>query len=134
MSKSSKSQNKIDLGNEVFYVIIVCLLIYSKGSIMLLESTSYFYGDVQPKFCLMSDQDGVLVGHMSFQERNNYFQPWGSFLESPDNYRTRKAVLVYMQDRGFSSFASNMIKLLVNETKWSGLLARNRTLILYISI
>ena len=33
----------------------------------------------------MSDQDGVLVGHMSFQEKNNYFQPWGSFLKSPDN-------------------------------------------------
>ena len=39
-----------------------------------------------------------------------------------------------MQDRGFSSFASNMIKLSVNETKWSSLLARTRALILYISI
>ena len=32
------------------------------------------------------------------------------------------------------SFASNMIKLSVNETKWSSLLARARALILYISI
>ena len=39
-----------------------------------------------------------------------------------------------MQDRGFNSFASNMIKLSVNETKWSSLLARTSALILYISI
>ena len=39
-----------------------------------------------------------------------------------------------MQGRGFSSFASNMIKLSVNETEWSSLLARTRALILYISI
>ena len=45
-----------------------------------------------------------------------------------------KAVLVYMQDRGFSSFASNVMKLSVNETKWSSLLARNHALILYIFI
>ena len=38
------------------------------------------------------------------------------------------------QDRGFNSFASNMIKLSVNETKWSSLLGRTRALILYISI
>ena len=25
---------------------------------------------------VLSDQDGVLVGQMSFQEKNNYFQPW----------------------------------------------------------
>ena len=48
--------------------------------------------------------------------------------------RAGKAVVVYMQDRGFNSFASNMIKLSVNETKWSSLLARTRALILYISI
>ena len=45
-----------------------------------------------------------------------------------------KLLWVYMQDRGFNSFASNMIKLSVNETKWSSLLARTRALILYISI
>ena len=39
-----------------------------------------------------------------------------------------------MQDRGFTSFASNMIKPSVNETKWSSLLARIRALILYISL
>ena len=32
-----------------------------------------------------------------------------------------KAVVVYMQDRGFNSSASNMIKLSVNDTKWSSL-------------
>ena len=34
----------------------------------------------------------------------------------------------------FNSFVSNVIKLSVNETKWSSLLARTRALILYISI
>ena len=57
----------------------------------------------------------------------------GLFLENPDNQRARKAVVVYMQDRGFNSFASNMIKLSVNKTKWSILLARTRALILFIS-
>ena len=41
---------------------------------------------------------------------------------------------IYIKDRGFNSFASNMIKLSVNETKWSSLLARTGALILYISI
>ena len=59
---------------------------------------------------------------------------WGPFLERPDNWRARKAVVVYMQGKGFNSFASNMIKLSVNETKWSCLLARTRALIPYISI
>ena len=53
---------------------------------------------------------------------------WGPFLEG------RQAVVVYIQDRGFSSFASNMIKLSVKETKWSSLLARTRDRILYILI
>ena len=59
-------------------------------------------------------------------------RPWGSFPESPDidNLEARKAVLVYMEDRVFSSFASNMIRLSVNETKWSSLLARTSALIL----
>ena len=38
-----------------------------------------------------------------------------SILEGPDNWRAPKAVVVYMQDRNFNSFASNMIKLSVNE-------------------
>ena len=44
-----------------------------------------------------------------------------AFLESP----------VYIKDRGLNSLASNMIKLSVNETKWSSLLAKTRALILY---
>ena len=39
-----------------------------------------------------------------------------------------------MQGRSFSRVASNMIKLSVNETERSSLLARTRALILYISI
>ena len=41
----------------------------------------------------------------------------GPFLKSLDNKRARKAVVVYMQDKGFNSFASNVIKLSVNEKK-----------------
>ena len=29
---------------------------------------------------------------------------WGSFLESPDNLRARKVVVVYVQDRGFNIY------------------------------
>ena len=64
----------------------------------------------------------------------SFFLSGGPFLESPDNSRARKAAVVYMQDRGFNSFASNVINLSVNETKWSTLLAKTRALILYISI
>ena len=72
--------------------------------------------------------DGQSEPNSTFQETR------GSFLESPDNWRARKAGLVYMHDRGFNSFASNMIKLSVNEIKWSSLLARTHALILFISI
>ena len=44
-------------------------------------------------------------------------------LESPDNQRARKTVVFRMQDKGFNGFASNKIKLSVNETKWSSCLA-----------
>ena len=37
-----------------------------------------------------------------------------------------------LTDRGFNSFASNMIKLSVNESKWSSLPTRTRALILYM--
>ena len=56
-------------------------------------------------------------------------EAWGPFLEIPV-----RAVVVFMQDRGLNSFASNVIKLSVNETKRSSLLAGTRALILYISI
>ena len=70
MSNSSKSQNKIDLGDEVFFhIIIVCFLIYSKGSIMLLESSETFVfvhilgtgytNKVQAFFIVMSNQNFV---------------------------------------------------------------------------
>ena len=60
--------------------------------------------------------------------------PQGPFLESPDNYTARKAVVVYMEDEGFNSFATNTIKLSVSETKWSSLLARTGAFVLYMSI
>ena len=58
----------------------------------------------------------------------------GPFLESPDNIRARKDVVVYKHNRGFNIFASNMIKLSVHETKWNSLLAGTHAPILYILI
>ena len=46
----------------------------------------------------------------------------------------RLAVAVYINDRGFNSFASNIIKSSGNETKWSSLLARTRAPIRYVSL
>lgn len=43
-----------------------------------------------------------------------------TFLESHDKYRARKAVVVYIEDKGFNSSAYNMIRLSVNKTKWAG--------------
>ena len=63
------------------------------------------------------------------------FGPGARFSKVPIiNGPVLKAVVVYMQDRGYSIFASNVIKLSVNETKWSSLLARTRAFILCISI
>ena len=56
------------------------------------------------------------------------------FSKVPMINRPHKAVVVYMQDRSFNSFASNLIKPSVNETKWSILPARTRSLILFISV
>ena len=43
-------------------------------------------------------------------------------------------LLLFKFNIEFNSFASNMIKLSVSETKWSSLLARTHALIPYISI
>jgi len=43
--------------------------------------------------------------------------------ESPND--PKKADAVYIQDRGFNSFEDNIIKLPVDKTKWTGLLARD---------
>ena len=51
-----------------------------------------------------------------------------SILESSDHQRAPKAVVVYMQDRNFNSFACNMMKLSVNEKWKSILLARTRAI------
>ena len=49
----------------------------------------------------------------------------GPFLESPHNYRARKAI----QEKGFNKFTDDMIKLSVNKTNWTGLLASTRAFI-----
>ena len=56
----------------------------------------------QEFFCLRSNlsNDDIISA---------WIKAWGSFLEIPDNKRARKAVLVY--ERGFSSFASDAMKL-----------------------
>ena len=41
----------------------------------------------------------------------------GPVLESPDNYRARKSVVVWIQDRGFKRFTDHMIKPSVIKTK-----------------
>ena len=61
-------------------------------------------------------------------------KPGTRFLKVPIINRPLKAVIVYMHDRGFNSFACNVIKLSVNETKWSSLPARTRGFDLYIPI
>lgn len=43
--------------------------------------------------------------------------------QSPNNIKKDDAV--YIQDRGFNSFEDNIIKLPVDKTKWTDLLARN---------
>ena len=43
--------------------------------------------------------------------------------QSPNNIK--KADAVYIQDGGFNSFEDNIIKLPVDKTKWTDLLARN---------
>ena len=60
--------------------------------------------------------------------------PGARFSKVPIINEPLKAFVVYMQDRSVNSFASNLIKPSVNETKWSILLARTRALILFISI
>ena len=62
--------------------------------------------------------------------KNIQKRPGASFSKVPIFNGPREAVVVYMQDRSFNSFASNMIKLSVNETKWSILLARTSALFL----
>ena len=64
----------------------------------------------------------------SFEKR----APGARFLKVP--IINGRGVSFYSKDRGFTSFASKMIKPSVNETKLSSLLARTRVLILYISI
>ena len=71
---------------------------------------------------------------VSLCRQSDHRYPYPAVLWPVPRKSRRKAVLFYMQDRSFHSFASNMIKLSVNETKWSSLLARTRALILNISI
>ena len=51
----------------------------------------------------------------------------GLFLESPDNWRARKAAIDYIQDRAFNSCSNNMIKQPVNITELNDLSARIHT-------
>ena len=51
----------------------------------------------------------------------------GLFLESPDNWRARKAAIDYIQDKAFNSCSNNMIKQPVNITELNDLSARIHT-------
>ena len=59
---------------------------------------------------------------------------WGPFLESLENWWAQYAVSVYIKEWGFNSFASNMIKLSVNESKWSSLDPRSYSLYFDLNI
>ena len=79
---------------------------------------------------LIACEQALLFGRVKRVSRGR-----ASERRSREEQRSRGARFsVYIKDRGFNSFASNVIKLSVNETKWSCLLARTRALILYISI
>ena len=85
---------------------VVKELLYSQRQIQLKLS---LYKPVKEMFIKKDEQKCRVLHGVTFRT----VRAWGPFLESPDNYRAHKAVtvVVYTQDRGFSSFASNMIKL-----------------------
>ena len=43
----------------------------------------------------------------------------GPFLEAPDNYRARLAVLISVKDASFKRFENGAVKLLAKETIWT---------------
>ena len=57
-----------------FYIRVVCPLFYPK-----IIKFNLFFVDVRPKCCFVQLSDGVLVGHMPFQEKKNYLQPCSGF-------------------------------------------------------
>lgn len=67
---------------------------------------------------------------MTFNRLSSFLPRGGPFLESRDNYqhrKGRKGVVVYIisRSRFKTTFCRNMIKLSLDKTKWTGLLARN---------
>ena len=45
----------------------------------------------------------------------------GPFLEAPDNYRARKAVLFSIPDGSFKTFENYAVEFSAKETKWTSL-------------
>ena len=64
---------------------------------------------------------------------NDYLDLWARFYKVPIINGLAKLLLITCKVE-FSSWPSNLLKLSVNETKWSSLLARTHDFILYISI
>ena len=87
-----------------------------------------------PHYCPVKSPLSLGVWGSGMQLTTSALCPGARFSKVPIINEPLKAFVVYMQDRSFSSFASNLIKPSVNETKWSILLARTRALILFISI
>ena len=56
-----------------FYISIVCLLIYPKGGMMLLFKP--FFVVMPDQNFVLSDPDGVLVGHDVLSRKKIYSQP-----------------------------------------------------------
>ena len=73
----------------------------------------------------MVENDSILsiasVTFSRFMSKSRVWCPGARFSKVPIINGPAKLLMftLGMQDRGFKSFASNMIKLSVNETKWS---------------
>ena len=82
--------------------------------------------------------DRLLKKHISYLEMGSIsvalLGPGARFSKVPIINGPGKLPPFTLKIEVFNSFVSNVIKLSVNETKWSSLLARTRALILYISI
>ena len=116
----NKIAHKINRRN-VLFCKIVCRTGAKPKKRQTIKMGTYFWGVITPTllFLTVDGNENQILSLVSVSG--------GRFPKVP------VSLSVYIKDRGFNSFVSNMIKLSVNETKWSSLLPRTRALILYIS-
>ena len=58
------------------------------------------------------------------------FEPWGSFLEAPDNYRARYGVSFSIPDESFRRFENFTVKSSAKETNWTSFEVRTHPTLL----